>query len=418
MPPRHGKTMLASENFPSWYLGRNPQHYVIAASHTQELADEIGRKVRNQIAGEAFKAIFRNVGLRQDSTSARRFHTTHDGTYFAAGIGGPITGRGAHLLLIDDPIKGRDKAESRIERNKVWDWYTSTAYTRLMPGGAVVVIQTRWHPDDLAGRLLRDHADEGWTVVEMPALGEAGAALWPEQYSAERLQEIRKRIGERDWAALYQQQPVAREGGTFRWSDIEPAIGRVRWTPSLNGDGAGKTICTGVDLATRKGEGNDLTAFATVERDGPRFKLLHLHSGRMEAGEILRTMLDIYRRFHSHVARAHFRVEDNAAQAYIVQMARDARQMQALGATEGELSRLHVRGHTTTAVKRHIELGVPGLAADLEMGRWDFPEHREMRALAEEMLCWSPDVHTGDRLMALWIAREGLRQSSGSARFF
>jgi hypothetical protein len=139
MPPRHGKSMLASEYFPAWYLGRNPSHYVIAATYAQELADDFGRKVRNQIADPAFNAIFPGVALKSDSTSSRRFHVTQpldsfstgqNGAYFAVGVGGPLTGRGAHLLLIDDPVKNREEADSELIRKKTKDWYTSTAYTR------------------------------------------------------------------------------------------------------------------------------------------------------------------------------------------------------------------------------------------------------------------------------------------------
>lgn len=150
MPPRHGKSMLASEFFPAWYLGRNPDHYVVAATYAQELADDFGRKVRNQIADPSYAAIFPGVGLKSDSTSSRRFHVTQpldsfstgqNGAYFAVGVGGPLTGRGAHLLLIDDPVKNREDAESEVIRKKTKDWYTSTAYTRLMPGGRIVLIQ-------------------------------------------------------------------------------------------------------------------------------------------------------------------------------------------------------------------------------------------------------------------------------------
>jgi predicted phage terminase large subunit-like protein len=152
MPPRHGKSMLASEFFPAWYLGRNPDHYVVTATYAQELADDFGRKVKNQIEDPTFQAIFPGVGLADDSKSAKRFHiegqiggyehsTAQRGAFYAVGVGGPLTGRGAHLLLIDDPVKNREDADSEIIRKKTKDWYTSTAYTRLMPGGRVVIIQ-------------------------------------------------------------------------------------------------------------------------------------------------------------------------------------------------------------------------------------------------------------------------------------
>ena len=152
MPPRHGKSMLASEFFPAWYLGRNPDHYVVTATYAQELADDFGRKVKNQIEDATFQGVFPGVSLADDSKSAKRFHiegslggyehsTSQRGAFYAVGVGGPLTGRGAHLLLIDDPVKNREDAESEIIRKKTKDWYTSTAYTRLMPGGRIVIIQ-------------------------------------------------------------------------------------------------------------------------------------------------------------------------------------------------------------------------------------------------------------------------------------
>lgn len=226
MPPRHGKSMLASEFFPAWYLGRNPDRYVIAASYAQELSDDFGRKVRNQMADVTFNAIFGDVKLADDSASAKRFNLSGGGAYFAVGVGGAITGRGAHLLIIDDPVKNREEAESETLRRKTWDWYTSTAYTRLMPDGAVVVIMTRWHEDDLAGKIIAEHKHEGWEVLDLPAISD-GKALWPEQYPLDVLDNIRVTIGSRDWSALYQQKPTPDEGEYFkrewiRWHDKMP----------------------------------------------------------------------------------------------------------------------------------------------------------------------------------------------------
>ncbi len=224
MPPRHGKSMLASEFFPAWYLGRNPDHYVIAATYAQDLADDFGRKVRNQIVDTTFQAVFPGVSLKKDSTSSKRFHvekpldsfsTGQHGAYFAVGVGGPLTGRGAHLLLIDDPVKNREDADSETIREKIKGWYTSSAYTRLMPGGRIIIIQTRWHEDDLSGWLLEEHADEGWDILTLPAINDQDQALWPEQYPATALSRIRQMVGPRDWSALYQQRPAPEEGNFF-----------------------------------------------------------------------------------------------------------------------------------------------------------------------------------------------------------
>ncbi|RYG87023.1 MAG: hypothetical protein EON59_08560 [Alphaproteobacteria bacterium] len=228
MPPRHGKSMLASEFFPAWYMGRNPDHYVVTATYAQELADDFGRKVKNQIEDAAFRSVFPGVGIADDSKSAKRFHiegdvvggyehaTTQRGAFYAVGVGGPLTGRGAHLLLIDDPVKNREDAESEIIRKKTKDWYTSTAYTRLMPGGRIVVIQTRWHEDDLSGWLQSEHDHEDWVVLNLPAIDNEGQALWPEQYPLEELERIKRALPPRDWSALYQQAPSPETGDYFK----------------------------------------------------------------------------------------------------------------------------------------------------------------------------------------------------------
>lgn len=218
MPPRHGKSELASRRFPAWYLGRKPKAEIIAASYNSDMAADFGRDVRSIVASEEYQAVFPGVCLRVDSKAAERWHTTVGGAYRAAGVGTAMTGRGADLLLIDDPIKDREEADSDLRRDRVWDWYRSTAYTRLSPEGRIVVIQTRWHEDDLSGRLLEQMSAEGdqWEILELPALNADGSALWPERYPAERLNAIRATLGQREWSALYQQQPQPDEGGFFK----------------------------------------------------------------------------------------------------------------------------------------------------------------------------------------------------------
>ena len=227
MPPRHGKSMLASEFFPAWYMGRNPDHYVVTATYGQELADDFGRKVKRQIEDPAYQRVFPGVRLSSDSRASSRFllesgdggyeyATAQRGAYYAVGVGGPLTGRGSHLLIVDDPTKNREEAESELLRRRIKDWYTSTAFTRLMPGGRIVIIMTRWHEDDLAGWLQAEHAHEGWTVLDLPAISADGKALWPEQYDIEALEGIKRALPPRDWSALYQQRPSPDSGDYFR----------------------------------------------------------------------------------------------------------------------------------------------------------------------------------------------------------
>jgi predicted phage terminase large subunit-like protein len=216
MPPRHGKSELASRRFPSWFLGRNPARQIIAASYNSDLANDFGREVRNIVASEDYQRLFQTK-LAEDSKAANRWHTDRGGMYVAAGVGTAITGRGADLLLIDDPFKDRKEADSELRREDVWNWYTSTAYTRLMPGGAIVVINTRWHDDDLSGRLLLEQLSGGdkWEVLSLPAI-DNDQALWPEWYPIDRLEQIRAVLPARDWNALYQQNPIPDDGDYFK----------------------------------------------------------------------------------------------------------------------------------------------------------------------------------------------------------
>ncbi|HEX8415237.1 MAG TPA: terminase family protein [Sphingomicrobium sp.] len=232
MPPRHGKSEKASKRFPSWYLGRNPKHQIIAASYNSDLATDFGREVKGIISSPEFGDVFNGVGLKADSRASDRMNTSQGGAYFAVGVGTATTGRGAHLGLIDDPLKDREEADSQTQRDKIWNWYRSTFYTRLMPGGAIVLIQTRWHEDDLAGRLLEQdgRVEDGgqWTVLELPAIDAAGEALWPAWFPVETLRRIEGTVGPREWSALFQQRPQPDEGTYFQrdwfteWTTLPP----------------------------------------------------------------------------------------------------------------------------------------------------------------------------------------------------
>jgi predicted phage terminase large subunit-like protein len=229
MPPGAAKSTYASILYAPWHYGQHPDHCVIAASHTAELAEKWGRRVRN-LLGE--HRLVLGVGLAPDSQAAGRWETDQGGEYFAAGVGGAIAGRRADLVVIDDPVRSREDADSELIRDKVWDWYKSDLYTRLKPGGRIVLIQTRWHEDDLAGRLLADMQAGGdrWEVISLPAIAEAddplgraaGEPLWPEWEGTADLDRKRRAVGPREWSALYQQRPAPEEGDYFKAEWFRP----------------------------------------------------------------------------------------------------------------------------------------------------------------------------------------------------
>ena len=249
MPPRSGKSELCSRSFPSWHLGRNPHHEIIACSYNVSLAMTFSKKVKELMQDPVFQPVF-DIRLDPNNQSAeewaldRSVSRAHTGSYVAAGVGGGITGKGAHLLIIDDPLKNAEEADSADTREKLMDWYGSTAYTRLAPGGGVLIVQTWWHDSDLAGQLqtaMKDPTADQFVVVKYPAIAEEdeyldydtdliargeppvngkllrrkGEALHPERYDLDKLNQIKRTISPRFWSALYQQNPVPDDGAYF-----------------------------------------------------------------------------------------------------------------------------------------------------------------------------------------------------------
>lgn len=225
VPPRFGKSYLVSTIFPTWYLGRNPDKNIIFSTYGQSLADDFGRQVRNIVQDEKFGFVFPNVKLADDSASVKKFAVNQGGIYYAIGAGGSLTGKGGSLIILDDVIRNRADANSDTIRKNILDWYKSTLYTRLAPGGSIVFINTRWHADDLAGHLLKNEP-ELWTHLNMPAISDDGHSLWPERWPLDKLNEIKKSIGSYEWAALYQQSPAPAGGGMFNkaWFEIVNAV--------------------------------------------------------------------------------------------------------------------------------------------------------------------------------------------------
>jgi predicted phage terminase large subunit-like protein len=296
MPPRHGKSTLASIAFPAWHLGRNPDHEFISCSYSGSLAMGFSRKVRQLLREPTYKTAFK-TRLDPDSQSAEAWLTSSGGGFVAAGVGGGITGKGAHVLVIDDPVKNREDAESQNNRDANWDWYTSTAYTRLAPGGGVLVILTRWHDDDLAGRLLKATAEGGddWEVVRYPAIAEedeefriAGEPLHPERYDFEALTRIQKAVGPRDWSALYQQNPVADDGDYFTRDMIQ-------YYDPEDIDYNHMRFYAAWDLAIGKKDRNDYSVGMVIGvNEYDELFIMDVVRGRFDGFELVERILDLY----------------------------------------------------------------------------------------------------------------------------
>jgi len=224
IPPRHGKSEMTTVRYPVWRLEQDPSLRVIVGAYNQTLAEKFSRKAR--------RIAERRLMLNQHRTAAEDWETAAGGGFRAVGVGGGITGQGGNLIIIDDPVKSREEANSEAYRERVWDWYREDLYTRLEPGGAMILIMTRWHADDLAGRILASEDGPNWEVIKFPAeaeegdpLGrELGAALCPDRFDKDDLARIRMVLGHWAYTALYQQRPMPAEGGMFKlaWFEIVP----------------------------------------------------------------------------------------------------------------------------------------------------------------------------------------------------
>ena len=306
VPPRHGKSQLVSIYYAAWYLGRNPAHKVMLVSHTTDLAVDFGRKVRNLIASAEFKAIFPDVGLAADSKSAGRWSTNFGGEFFAAGVGSALAGRGAHLLLVDDPHSEQDILNGNFEVfAKAYEWFTFGARTRLMPGGAVAIVHTRWHQDDLIGRVVRDMAqNEGsdqYEVFEFPAILESEdddgnlleTALWPEFFDIPALKRTKASMPLFQWNSQYQQNPTSEEASIVKreWWNI---WGKDR-PPTC------EFVISSLDAAAEKHSRADYTALTTwgvfynEETGEPNLILLDSIKERMEFPELKELCLSHWR---------------------------------------------------------------------------------------------------------------------------
>tara|TARA_R110002167_G_scaffold8986_1_gene41198 strand:- start:1610 stop:3094 length:1485 start_codon:yes stop_codon:yes gene_type:complete len=303
MPPRHTKSEFASYVLPSWFLGRFPEKKVIQTAHTAELAVGFGRKVRNLVGSEDYQKVFPGVTLRQDSKAAGRWNTSAGGEYFAIGVGGAVTGKGADLLIIDDPHseqEGQSGDSSVFDR--VYEWYTSGPRQRLQPGGAIVIVMTRWHKRDLTGQILkssvqRSGSDE-WEVIELPAILPSGSALWPEFWKLEELSKLKAELPTAKWQAQYQQDPTSEEGAIVKrewwkiWEHDDPPECEFiiqSWdTAFLKTQRADYSACTTWGIFYREGDDG---------RSQPNLILLSAIKDRMEFPQLKKFALSHYKKW-------------------------------------------------------------------------------------------------------------------------
>ena len=298
MPPRHTKSEFASYLLPAYLMGRKPALQALEATHTAELAVKFGRKVRDLMDSDRYKELFPDVVLKQDSKAAGRWDTNAGGSYFAVGVGGAVTGRGADILIIDDPHSEQD-ALSELALDNAWDWYQGGPRTRLQPGGAIVLVMTRWGTKDLTARLLKAQASRGadrWEVIEFPAILPSGAPLWPEFWKLEELEAVKASLSVQKWNAMYQQQPTNDEGAILKrewwrvWPHDDPPI--VNY------------IIQSYDTAYSKKETADFSVITTWgvfypdQDSGPNIVLLDVVRGRWDFPELKRIAKDEYKRWN------------------------------------------------------------------------------------------------------------------------
>ena len=300
MPPRHTKSEFASYLLPAWFLGKYPNKKVIQSSNTGELAVGFGRKVRNLVDSETYKAIFPNLELQQDSKAAGRWNTSKGGDYFAIGVGGTVTGKGANLLIIDDPHSEQEAALAASNPDvfdKVTEWYTSGPRQRLQPGGSIVIVMTRWAQRDLTGQVLKAAAARGgeqWEVIEFPAIMPSGKPLWPEFWELSELEALRQELPNAKWQAQYQQNPVGNES----------AIVKRDWWKWWETENPPKCdyILQAWDTAFEKTQRADYSAGTTwgvfindEDNSTPNIILLNTYKKRVEWVELKRDVLAEYR---------------------------------------------------------------------------------------------------------------------------
>jgi predicted phage terminase large subunit-like protein len=366
--PRHGKSELISYLAPAWFLGKYPQKKIIMGSHTADLAVNFGRRVRNLVGSDSYKTIFPQVELQADSKSASRWGTNFNGEYFAIGVGGALAGRGADLFIIDDPHSEQDAKTGRPDVFlPAWEWFQSGPLQRLMPGGAIIIVMTRWSKLDLTGQIVKqqDNNDEvdKWEVIEFPAIKDDGESLWPEFWPVEELLAKKAALDIRYWNAQYMQNPVSEEGALIKrewwnvWDKDDP--------PNC------EFIIMSLDAAqeaTNRADYNALTTwgvFFNEEVNNYNIILLNAIKKRLEFPELKKLVLEEYKEWQPDA----FMVEKKSNGAALYQ----------------ELRRMGIPVGEFTPGKGQDKIARVNAVSDLFSGGvvWA-PEHRWAKEVIEE----------------------------------
>ena len=328
MPPRHGKSELISKYFVAWYLLNFTNKRVILTSYEADFAASWGRKVKDVINtfGKQYK-----TRIRRDSNASNRFELLQGGQLNTAGAGGAITGKGADILIIDDPIKNIEEANSKVLRQKVWEWFTTTAFTRLEPDGAVIIIMTRWHYDDLVGRILNNPEErKQWTWLSLPAINENNEALWAERFSIDKLNEIKNTLGSMHFSALYQQKPVATENQIYKYE----------WWKYYSAPPTFKMIVQSWDTAFKTSEQNDFSVCQTWGVADNGYYLLDLVRRKIEFPELLRCAKSLAEKYNPNIIL----IEDKASGQPLIQSIRKETRLpiKAVQVNKDKITRAHL----------------------------------------------------------------------------
>ena len=380
MPPRSGKSEIVSRRFPAYFLGKYPDLSIISVSYSATLAEDFCRDVQRIIDSDEYKAIFPNTKLsdKKDKNYKRTSDifeiVGHKGVYCSAGVGGGITGKGCDILIIDDPIKNRQEANSENTRKKIFDWYSSTAYTRLSPIGGVIMMCTRWHLDDLIGKVLSDKNQKPFHVISYPAIAEhdephrkQGEALHPERFSLEILNEIKSTLSASDWLSLYQQRPTPEGGAIFE-------VSKLRYFDESSEPKRFDQIVGSWDMTFKENKTSDFVVGQLWGRKGSEFYLLDMVRDRMDFVKTLKVFINFA---NKHKNCNCWLVEDKANGTAIISTLKK-----------------HISGIIPITPKESKQERAYAITPYLEAGNIFFPKNQKFtKDLEEEMLQFPAGVH-------------------------